>query len=270
MSQQFPEIEEEAELEEQIEAALESGASEENPPVPLGKPVITRRNRGLWLVVMALGLGLFLVLLPRPALLSLIRNLAAQTGVVILALSFGAISLSLLFTAGQRLDARIFLFVNLRGARPKWLDWIMWVFTQGGNGLLALSAAAFFYLGGERLLGILMLLGVLSLWLVVELIKFVIDRGRPYMKLEETRLVGMRTRGRSFPSGHTSQAFFLASVVLHYFDLGAAASIGLYGLAALVGFTRIYMGVHYPRDVLAGAVLGEVWGLLSMLATPYL
>jgi membrane-associated phospholipid phosphatase len=42
-------------------------------------------------------------------------------------------------------------------------------------------------------------------------------------------------------------------------------SIGLYAIAAVVGFTRIYIGAHYPRDVIAGIVLGSVWGILAAL-----
>ena len=42
-------------------------------------------------------------------------------------------------------------------------------------------------------------------------------------------------------------------------------SIALYAVAALVGFTRIYVGAHYPRDVIAGIVLGSVWGILATL-----
>ena len=41
------------------------------------------------------------------------------------------------------------------------------------------------------------------------------------------------------------------------------AALGLYLLAVMVGITRVYVGAHYPRDVLAGALLGVLWGLLG-------
>jgi membrane-associated phospholipid phosphatase len=59
--------------------------------------------------------------------------------------------------------------------------------------------------------------------------------------------------------------FFLTALLIHHFQLGAAAAAALYAVAALVGFTRIYLGAHYPRDVIAGIVLGSVWGLLAAL-----
>ena len=64
--------------------------------------------------------------------------------------------------------------------------------------------------------------------------------------------------GNSFPSRHTIQIFFLMTLIIHHFQLGMGESIALYAVAALVSFTRIYIGAHYPRDVIAGVVLGSV------------
>jgi membrane-associated phospholipid phosphatase len=43
----------------------------------------------------------------------------------------------------------------------------------------------------------------------------------------------------------------------------------LYTIAFLVGITRMYIGAHYPRDVLAGAILGSIWGLLGVILNPF-
>jgi undecaprenyl-diphosphatase len=60
---------------------------------------------------------------------------------------------------------------------------------------------------------------------------------------------------RSFPSGHTAAAVAFASGAGHVLPL---ASIPLHALAALVAYSRVHTGVHYPGDVLAGAVIGSV------------
>ncbi len=60
---------------------------------------------------------------------------------------------------------------------------------------------------------------------------------------------------RSFPSGHTAAAVAFASGAGSVLPL---ASVPLHALAALVGYSRVHTGVHYPGDVLAGAVLGSV------------
>jgi undecaprenyl-diphosphatase len=69
---------------------------------------------------------------------------------------------------------------------------------------------------------------------------------------------------RSFPSGHTASAVAFASGVGQVLP---AASIPLHILAALVAYSRVHTGVHYPGDVLAGAVLGSVVsdGAISVL-----
>ncbi|MFB6265881.1 MAG: phosphatase PAP2 family protein [Candidatus Nanohaloarchaea archaeon] len=64
--------------------------------------------------------------------------------------------------------------------------------------------------------------------------------------------------GSSFPSGHATLAFLLATVL--YREFGKPAFF--FTIAALVAFSRLYIGVHYPSDVLAGALLGIVVGFL--------
>lgn len=71
----------------------------------------------------------------------------------------------------------------------------------------------------------------------------------------------------SFPSGHTSSAFAAGVAILCYNrKMGIPATL----FAFLMGFTRIYVGVHYTTDVIAGAVVGIVYALLGVLITKYL
>ncbi len=125
------------------------------------------------------------------------------------------------------------------------------------------------YFAGDRLLAYELILGTLTLWLVVELVKLLVRRRRPFIRLSQARIVGRRAGGRSFPSGHTSQAFFMATLVAGYFHAGVWAVCLLYASALLVGITRLYVGAHYPRDMLAGAILGSAWGLLGGIIGGY-
>jgi membrane-associated phospholipid phosphatase len=145
----------------------------------------------------------------------------------------------------------------------------MWLATQLGNMLAALLAALLLLVLDYRRLALEIIIGTLTLWLLVEAIKALSDRDRPFLALDKARVIGWRDKGDSFPSGHTTQVFFLMTLFVHYFQLGFVATAALYAVAALVGFTRIYVGAHYPRDVVAGVVLGSVWGLLAILVDRY-
>ncbi len=190
--------------------------------------------------------------------------------IVTMLVVFTLLVLSLLWAAGQRFDAWIFMLFNVRGWHPEWLDHIMSAYTQLGSATAALALALAAYASGEHLLCYELLLGTLTLWMWVEMTKFIVHRARPFIHLTQIRIVGMRAHGRSFPSGHTSQVFFLATLLTQHYHLYAWAAFLLYGAALLVGITRMYVGAHYPRDVLAGAILGTVWGLLGVIVDAYI
>jgi membrane-associated phospholipid phosphatase len=217
-------------------------------------------RRPLIILVLALALVVAVATVPHQTLTRLLDGLLIRRSLVVMLLLFGLLGLSLLWTDGQNLDAAVFLCINVHGLHPRYLDRAVGLATQLGN---VTAAAA---LAGNRRLTIEIVLGVISLWLIVETIKALADRTRPYRVFAQTRIVGWRAIGPSFPSGHTSQAFFLASLLAHHYQFNLWLTALLYGLAALVGFTRMYVGAHYPRDVLGGLLSGWVWGVLAALA----
>lgn len=228
-------------------------------------------NRRLILVLLiAVALFSFLNSLEPASRRALLTGFLAQRSLVALLLIFNLVALSLLWSAGQQLDTWVFLLFNLRGHHPLWLDRVMWFFTQIGNGIAGLLLSVFLYFVGYRRFGIQLLLGILSLWLIVEVIKAIVERARPFLAMEGIRVIGWRERGKSFPSGHTAQAFFMATLINRYFEFRAPVSGLLFAVAGLVALTRIYVGAHYPRDVIGGAVLGSVWGILIALVAVYL
>ncbi len=226
------------------------------------------RRRPAFLFILITGLAGFLLWLPDAARVLFWAALLAQRGLFTLLSIFALVTLSLIWSAGQRIDIKIFTFMNTR-LYPGWLDRIMWFATQLGNMLAAFIAALLFFLLSDRRLSLEIVFGTLTLWLLVEIIKTLTDRERPFLSLENTRVIGWQEKGDSFPSGHTSQTFFLVMLFAQHFQLGFGVIVALYMLAVLVGFTRIYVGAHYPRDVLAGMVLGSIWGLLVTLVDPF-
>jgi len=87
------------------------------------------------------------------------------------------------------------------------------------------------------------------------LFKYVAQRDRPpTIILDPKPLMEVPTTS-SFPSGHTSTSFACAYVISR---LAPRLTIPVFVLAALIGFSRVYVGVHYPLDVVVGAIFGLI------------
>ena len=71
----------------------------------------------------------------------------------------------------------------------------------------------------------------------------------------------------SFPSGHTMVGFAISFSVGSY-SFGSA--ILFYTIASLIAFSRVYVGLHYPLDVICGIVLGSIIGMLTNMAFYYM
>jgi membrane-associated phospholipid phosphatase len=229
------------------------------------------------LVSLALGLIIFSAWLPSGAWRALLAALWINRTEVTLLLLSAMIAVSVVWSAGPRLDAWVFQLLNLRGGHAGWLDCLMGLATQLGNPLTAFLAAGLLFALDAGRLAAEAILGALTLWLIVEGIKLIPVRTRPVFDGEDSRTAGRQEQerdkegGRSFPSpsGYTAQTFFLASLLSQQYQFGAAGTIVLYAIAVLVGYTRLYVGAHYPRGVVAGAILGSLWGILATLVGPY-
>jgi membrane-associated phospholipid phosphatase len=86
------------------------------------------------------------------------------------------------------------------------------------------------------------------------ILKYAVNRDRPYVTHTDLHPLGSEN-SRSFPSGHTSSAFSTAMSLSLIYPKWYVA-VPAFAWASATGYSRMYLGVHYPTDVLAGAVLG--------------
>jgi len=102
-------------------------------------------------------------------------------------------------------------------------------------------------------------------------LKISFDELRPpaVLAADQLRVIGPSLSRHSFPSGHTLSAFLFAGVLFAYYRSWPLRLL-LLGAAALVGFSRIALGVHWPQDVLAGAFSGLMVAALAVwIAQPW-
>lgn len=97
--------------------------------------------------------------------------------------------------------------------------------------------------------------------LLYHFLKQAMKRDRPYEKIMDVQFRVRPPDRFSFPSGHTASAFLMMTLLANTFPV---LQIPTFCWATLVGIARVSLGVHYPTDVLAGALLGILAGQIGM------
>jgi undecaprenyl-diphosphatase len=137
-----------------------------------------------------------------------------------------------------------------------------------GSGWTLLGLVPLLVHGRTRRFAVDLLGVVLVAALVVSLLKELLRRVRPCVALENIHALWDDPRDFSLPSGHATGSFvvagFVAVAVLRS-RMGPTASLAVslfgFALAAAIGVSRVYLGVHYPTDVVAGSLLGLSLGV---------
>jgi len=154
-------------------------------------------------------------------------------------------------------DITLFRLINGQG-HNYFLDWFMPFMTDLKNFWYVLPVLVVWVLVREKKAGIVFLVFI-GLTLAItdpfssRLLKDWVGRVRPCHVLEEVRLLTDCNTSYSFPSSHAvnifAAAFFLSQPLKKLSPL-------FFGIAGIVGYSRIYIGIHYPLDVIGGAAIG--------------
>ncbi|HBY72869.1 MAG TPA: phosphatase PAP2 family protein [Lachnospiraceae bacterium] len=166
----------------------------------------------------------------------------------------------------QLIDERILFFIQNNWKTPA-LDHVMVFLTSLGNaGVLWICIAAILIFSKHRQKSGVILLSAIfaAMFLGDDILKPLIGRIRPCDKFPEVELllgsIGS-IHSPSFPSGH-AMVGFASATVLFYYD--RRFGIIAYLTASLIAFSRLYLFVHYPSDLLGGLILGVFTALLTI------
>lgn len=157
-------------------------------------------------------------------------------------------------------DGQFLLWLKETCANPILDNIMIFVSALGDGGFLWIALGVLFLLMGFRnklwrRRGWLLLFSLGANAPVCNLLlKPWVNRIRPY-DLFRYEILIPPVGDASFPSGHTSASFAAATVI---YTMNKKGGIVAYAFAALMGFSRLYLGVHFPTDVVAGAVVGAL------------
>ncbi|MBA65603.1 MAG: hypothetical protein CMG55_07375 [Candidatus Marinimicrobia bacterium] len=166
------------------------------------------------------------------------------------------------------IDKKIMVFLN-KTISNSIFDFIMPIITNQNflviSGLILIGYLA--YYGGKRgriTIAVLLIAAGFSDAICFQIIKPWVGRIRPSHEFYEYINLLVSKGGKySFPSNHAANSFVFATVLSYFYDKNRTL---LYILASSIAFSRVYVGVHYPLDIIFGSIIGYIisWIILSL------
>jgi undecaprenyl-diphosphatase len=181
----------------------------------------------------------------------------------------------MILTQLTEINIALFNFIN-HNLQNSFFDFLMPLITNIGSDVFLLLVCILLFIWGmiskNKPLKYLAITGFVAILLadsIIGILKVLIHEPRPFQTLNSVHLLVNESDPYSFPSGHTGNIFsFATSIGLSWKIKNKNKNIKLawllIPLAFIIGFSRIYVGVHYPFDVIVGGIIGVFAGLFAM------
>ena len=147
----------------------------------------------------------------------------------------------------------MFELLNSLAGKSEWLDIII-IFGATLLPYLIYSAAFIFLMRSRKIILEVLVAVILSRFLITEIIRFFYNRPRPFQEAFVYQLFS-HDPGYAFPSGHAAFFFALAAAIFLYHKGWGSL---FFAAAFLISISRVIAGIHWPSDILAGALIGVV------------
>ncbi len=162
----------------------------------------------------------------------------------------------------MNLDLYIFNAINGFAGKWHWLDLTGIFFAKYFEYFLLLALVSFLLKDFKkywRMVVEALIAAVFVRFILAEIIREIWFRPRPFVHNSVNLLISYDPKESSFPSGHASFYFALSTIIYSY---NKKAGILFYIASFLIVIARVFVGIHWPSDILAGAILGTLGGII--------
>lgn len=167
------------------------------------------------------------------------------------------------------MDATLFLKINNLAGKYIWLDTLAIFFARYFEYILIFCLLLFLLIKFKKYWLMVVkgfLAAILARLVIVEFIRWLLPRPRPFVENAVNLLLDV-SKSASFPSGHAAFYFAIATIVYFY---NKRAGILFFAGAFLISLARVFSGIHWPSDIIAGAIVGIFSGWLIKKIFNYL
>lgn len=162
----------------------------------------------------------------------------------------------------MNIDLYIFNLINGLAFKWYWLDFIGFIIAKYSEYFLITALVLFLAINFRkywRMVVEAMIAAIFTRLVLVEIIRWLWFRPRPFVINNVNLLIDYNAKEASFPSGHASFYFALSTIVYFY---NKRIGIIFYVASLCIVLARVFVGIHWPSDILAGAILGILVGLV--------
>ena len=162
----------------------------------------------------------------------------------------------------MNIDLYIFNLINGLAFKWYWLDFIGFFIAKYSEYILALALVLFSAINFRRYWRMFLeaiIAAVFTRFVLAEIIRWLWFRPRPFVTNNVNLLIDYNAKEASFPSGHASFYFALSTIIYFY---NKKIGIIFYIASLFIVLARVFVGIHWPSDILAGAIIGILVGLV--------